>query len=97
MYQVLWEGSQYFNNSWQLIVLWVSRKYRDSEKELRAYTTKGPHIDSSIVWEPQEDFGAAIVPWLNVLKDSETLKASAAEIYDFQIRVLFPIIKKIKN
>lgn len=87
--QMLGQWSKYFDDSGQLVILWVPWENRNTYEELCTDTTQGPHVDCSIIWETKKDFWATIVSWLDILKDCKTFEACAAEIYDLKVWVLF--------
>ena len=67
-----------FNDSWKLVILWITRKDWDTKEELCTDTSKWPHINSWIIWQPKEYFWTSIVSGLNVLKNGESFKASTS-------------------
>jgi hypothetical protein len=85
---VLLRQSHDLHNQRQLLVLALTREYREARVELHQDTTETPHIDRSSVWDSQYNLRRSVEPRLNVRVYALVREARRAKVDYFDSRLV---------
>ena len=79
----------------ELLHLVLTREKRVTRIELCQDTTEAPHVNSSSVWDSEDDLGGSIKPRLYVSVDSFVLEARRSKVDDLDSRLIWCLEKDV--
>jgi hypothetical protein len=85
---VLLGNAYHLHDARHLVVLRVTREYGISNIQLCHDAAKGPHINGTVVRNPQHDLWCSVKSRLNVSVDALIKEGGAAEVDDFDARLV---------